>query len=49
MTEEQLERVEELYSYVSETIAEMMSDLLYVEDVEVQEALVLKLQEQFRF
>lgn len=49
MTEEQLERVEELYSYVSETIAEMMSDLLSVEDVEVQEALVLKLQEQFRF
>lgn len=49
MTGEQLERVEELYLYVSETIAEMMSDLLSVEDVEVQEALVLKLQEQFRF
>lgn len=49
MTEEQLDRVEELYSYVSKTINEMMDDLLSVEDMEVQEALLLKLQEQFRF
>ena len=49
MTEEQQARVDELYSYVSETVNELMSDLLPVEDMEVQDALLVKLQEQFRF
>ena len=49
MSEEQYERVESLYSYYTDEIKSMLSDLLSVEDPEVQTALINKLQEQHRF
>lgn len=49
MTEKQQDRVDELYAYVVETISELIDDLLSVEDKEIQYALLVKLQKQFRF
>ena len=49
MTEEQLERVDQVYKYYTEEMQSMLDDLFSVEDEEVQNAVLQKLQEQFRF
>lgn len=49
MTEEQYVRVNQIYEWYVEEIKAILDDLLSVEDQEIQEALILKLQEQFRF
>ncbi len=49
MTENQIEIVDEIYKYYTEEIQSMLNDLFSVEDMEVQEAVLQKLHEQFRF
>lgn len=49
MTEDQIERVDEIYEYFTKEIQSMLDDLFSVEDKEVQDAILQKLQEQFRF
>lgn len=49
MTEDQIERADEIYKYYTEEILAMLDDLFSVEVKEVQDAVLQKLQEQFRF
>lgn len=49
MTEEQQEHFDQLYEWYVNQIQSLLSDLLSVEDMEVQEAILQKLNEQFRF
>ena len=49
MTEEQFVHTQQLYQWVADHIQTLLSDLLSVEELEVQEALVDRLNEQFRF
>lgn len=49
MTEDQIERVDEIYEYFTKEVQSMLDDLFSVEDKEVQDAILQKLQEQFRF
>lgn len=49
MTEDQLERVDEIYKYYTEEIQSLLDDLFSVEERVVQETVLQKLNEQFRF
>lgn len=49
MTEDQIERADEIYKYYTEEILAMLDDLFSVEVKEVQDAVLQKLEEQFRF
>lgn len=49
MTEDQIQRVDEVYKYYTEEIQSLLDDLFSVEEQIVQETVLQKLNEQFRF